>query len=90
MTTGAVTSDDHVAFDVLLHVGAKSLAEDGRLATKLCHLTSVYSGRTTEAIDPRQISQGFQKSLDPIPRFAAKGCSPADDVHPDTRREKTN
>lgn len=66
--------DDHVAFDVLLRVGAKSLAEDGRLATKLCHLTSVCSGRTREAIDPRQISKGFQKSLDPIPRFAAKGC----------------
>jgi hypothetical protein len=56
-------------------------------ATKLCHLTSDFSGRISEAIAPEK---NFQESLDAILRFAVKGVPPMMCAHPYMRREKTN
>jgi hypothetical protein len=43
---------------------------------KTVHLTSVLSGGIIEAIAPEKNSKDFQKGLDAIWRFAAKGVRP--------------
>jgi hypothetical protein len=67
------------------------------LAAKLCHLTSGFSGRISEAIrSPRKIPKSFKKSFDAISRFAVKGYSALQVVSgnslksPAQKHEKTN